>query len=82
MNLDSEEGRMMSDFLEKYRRVVNPNLMFVSVDLSGFSAGCVILVFLFSYEINPGKCPEARFVVETPLRTQNTVGSKCNSYSS
>ena len=39
MNLNNEEGRMMTDFLSKYRRLINPNLMFVSVDLSGSSAG-------------------------------------------
>ena len=41
MNLDEEEGQMMTSFLGKYRRLINPNLMFVSVDLSGSSAGCV-----------------------------------------
>ena len=39
MNLGNVEGQMMTDFLSKYRRLVNPNLMFVSVDLSGSSAG-------------------------------------------
>ena len=39
MKLDDEQGREMMDFLEKYRRLVNPDLLFVSVDLSGRSSG-------------------------------------------
>ncbi len=39
MNLESSEGRTVTDFLRKYRRLINPDLMFVSVDLSGSSAG-------------------------------------------
>ena len=39
MNLADHEGREMLDFLKKYRHLVNPNLLFVSVDLSGRSSG-------------------------------------------
>lgn len=39
MKLDDEQGRMMMDFLQKYRHLVNPNLLFVSVDLSGSKSG-------------------------------------------
>ena len=39
MNLESEEGRNVMDFLKKYRHLVNPNLLFVSVDLSSKSTG-------------------------------------------
>ena len=38
MQLTSTEGVMVTDFLTKYRRTVNANLLFVSVDLSGSSA--------------------------------------------
>ena len=38
-DLGSIEGRFLSDFLKKYRRVVNPNLLFVHVNLNGQSAG-------------------------------------------
>ena len=39
MNMDSHDGKGMLNFLEKYRHVVNPNLLFVSIDLSGRSVG-------------------------------------------
>ena len=39
MKLDNQEGKVMMDFLKKYRHLVNPNLLFVSVDLSGRSSG-------------------------------------------
>lgn len=39
MNLESQEGIFMADYLKKYRRIVNPNLLFVSVDLSGAVCG-------------------------------------------
>ena len=39
MKLDDQQGREMMDFLKKYRHLVNPNLLFVSVDLSGTSSG-------------------------------------------
>ena len=39
MKLDDPQGRDMMDFLQKYRHLVNPNLLFVSVDLSGRSSG-------------------------------------------
>ena len=39
MKLDDEKGRMMMDFLQKYRHLVNPNLLFVSVDLSAGKSG-------------------------------------------
>ena len=39
MKLDDQQGRNMMDFLGKYRQLVNPNLLFVSVDLSGRSSG-------------------------------------------
>ena len=39
MKLDDKQGRGMMDFLKKYRHLVNPNLLFVSVDLSGKSSG-------------------------------------------
>ena len=39
MKLDDSQGQEMMDFLRKYRRLVNPNLLFVSVDLSGRSSG-------------------------------------------
>ena len=42
MNLDSPEGGLVTDFLKKYRRMVNPELLFVSVDLSGASCGLVM----------------------------------------
>lgn len=35
MDKASAEGREVADFLSKYRRTVNQNLLFVSVDLSG-----------------------------------------------
>ena len=39
MKLDDPQGREMMDFLQKYRHLVNSNLLFVSVDLSGRSSG-------------------------------------------
>ena len=39
MKLDDQQGRSMMDFLQKYRHLVNPDLLFVSVDLSGRSSG-------------------------------------------
>ena len=39
MKLDDKEGRTMMDFLRKYRHLVNPDLLFVSVDLSGERSG-------------------------------------------
>ena len=39
MKLDDSQGRQMMEFLEKYRHLVNPDLLFVSVDLSGCSSG-------------------------------------------
>ena len=39
MKLDDAQGREMMDFLQKYRHLVNPDLLFVSVDLSGRSSG-------------------------------------------
>ncbi len=39
MKLHDQQGRCMMDFLQKYRHLVNPNLLFVSVDLSGSSSG-------------------------------------------
>lgn len=39
MKLDDDQGKMMMDFLQKYRHLVNPNLLFVSVDLSGGKSG-------------------------------------------
>lgn len=39
MNLTDPQGKEMLDFLKKYRHLVNPNLLFVSVDLSGRSSG-------------------------------------------
>ena len=39
MNLADPQGKEMLDFLKKYRHLVNPNLLFVSVDLSGRSSG-------------------------------------------
>ncbi len=39
MNMDSKEGKGLVNFLNKYRNTVNPNLMFVSIDLSARNAG-------------------------------------------
>ena len=39
MNLTDPQGKEMLDFLKKYRHLVNPNLLFVSIDLSGRSSG-------------------------------------------
>ena len=39
MKLDDEQGELTLDFLNKYRHLVNPNLLFVSVDLSGRFSG-------------------------------------------
>ena len=39
MKLDDEQGRSMMNFLQKYRHLVNPNLLFVSVDLSAGKSG-------------------------------------------
>lgn len=39
MKLDDQQGRDVMDFLRKYRHLVNPDLLFVSVDLSGRSSG-------------------------------------------
>lgn len=39
MKLNDEQGREMMDFLKKYRHFVNPELLFVSVDLSGATSG-------------------------------------------
>ncbi len=39
MKLDDQQGKMMMDFLKKYRHLVNPNLLFVSVDLSAGKTG-------------------------------------------
>lgn len=39
MRLDDGQGQEMMDYLKKYRHLVNPNLLFVSVDLSGRSSG-------------------------------------------
>ena len=39
MKLDDVQGQQMMDFLHKYRHLVNPDLLFVSVDLSGCSSG-------------------------------------------
>lgn len=39
MKLDDAQGKEMMDYLKKYRHLINPNLLFVSVDLSGRSSG-------------------------------------------
>ena len=39
MKLDDNQGKKMMDFLRKYRHLVNPELLFVSVDLGGASSG-------------------------------------------
>ena len=39
MNMESHDGKGVINFLEKYRHIVNPNLLFVSIDLSGRSVG-------------------------------------------
>ena len=39
MNMDSEDSVELLKFLDKYRHLVNPNLLFVSVDLSGRASG-------------------------------------------
>ena len=39
MKLDDPQGQEMMDYLHKYRRLVNQDLLFVSVDLSGRSSG-------------------------------------------
>ena len=39
MKLDDTQGQEMMDFLRKYRHLVNPGLLFVSVDLGGRSSG-------------------------------------------
>lgn len=39
MKLDDQQGREAMDFLKKYRLFVNPELLFVSVDLSGSNSG-------------------------------------------
>jgi telomerase protein component 1 len=39
MKLDDSQGREMMDFLQKYRHMVNPDLLFVSVDLGGRASG-------------------------------------------
>lgn len=39
MNMDSKEGRGLVNFLNKYRNTVNPNLLFVSIDLSSRNVG-------------------------------------------
>ena len=39
MKLDDQQGREVIDFLSKYRHLVNPNLLFVSVDLSSKTRG-------------------------------------------
>ena len=37
--LEGRDGPEVTSFLDKYRRLVNPNLLLVSVDLGGSSAG-------------------------------------------
>ena len=44
---NSTDGAFLSGFLKKYRRFVNPDLLFVNVDLSGKSVG-------FSDSVTPG----------------------------
>ena len=39
MQADTLEGKMVMSFLQKYRHLVNANLLFVSVDLSGRASG-------------------------------------------
>ena len=39
MSMDSHDGKGILNFLEKYRHLVNPNLLFVSINLSGRSVG-------------------------------------------
>ena len=39
MKLDDQQGQDVIDFLSKYRHLVNPNLLFVSVDLSSKTRG-------------------------------------------
>ena len=39
MSMDTREGRGLVNFLNKYRNTVNPNLLFVSIDLSARFAG-------------------------------------------
>ena len=39
MNMADFEGKTVTRFLDIYRRLVNPNLLFVSVDLSGAQSG-------------------------------------------
>ena len=39
MKLDDQQGRGVVDFLSKYRHLVNPDLLFVSVDLSNKTRG-------------------------------------------
>ena len=67
MSSESKEGVAVTQFLDIYRRLVNPNLLFVSVDLSGAQSGFVIFfvkltflaivdffVFRFDKTIEPG----------------------------
>ncbi|ELU05341.1 hypothetical protein CAPTEDRAFT_193037 [Capitella teleta] len=39
LKMRSEEGRIVQDFLKKYRVMVNPDLLFANIDLSGGTAG-------------------------------------------
>ena len=39
MNLESRDGKGMLNFLNKYRQLVNPNLLFVSIDLCSRTIG-------------------------------------------
>ena len=39
MNMDSRDGKGLVNFLNKYRNIVNPNLLFVSIDLSAKRVG-------------------------------------------
>ncbi|XP_071942652.1 telomerase protein component 1-like [Antedon mediterranea] len=39
LKMDSDQGKLVGNFLKKYRKIVNPNLLFVNVDLSRKSSG-------------------------------------------
>ncbi|XP_033107315.1 telomerase protein component 1-like [Anneissia japonica] len=39
LKMESDQGQMVGTFLKKYRKIVNPNLLFVNVDLSSKSSG-------------------------------------------
>ena len=82
MTLDSNEGKAVTTFLKKYRRMVNNDLLFVSVDLSGSAPGYVVkhldvYNFLQLFLSQPSRsCPIMHASESVPIVSKRTVLSQ------